>query len=158
MASTCFMKYCTTQSYNHITNHVLPSIPFPSTLHSFSFFVIPPSFLCLLLQSHLYLDSADYVIFGSLSINIPFGARVGNISCTTITLIADTKVEEEQETFSLKLSPGSLVLVSDKTATVTIMDADSKGMYVWGQMIYCNSLSSTKITRDTYPHTMPRAR
>ena len=55
--------------------------------------------------------------------------------CTDITLTADTRVEEEQETFSIRLmapddSSRVFVLPSDTTATVTIIDADSKTVTV----------------------------
>ena len=51
--------------------------------------------------------------------------------CEDVTLTADNRVEEEQETFSIRLmSPDdairTYVLPRDTTATVTIIDADSK--------------------------------
>lgn len=52
--------------------------------------------------------------------------------CRDVTLNADTRVEEEQETFSIRLvapvNDGGRVLFSNTSATVTIIDADSKSV------------------------------
>ena len=69
----------------------------------------------------------DYPIIRD--VNIPPGTGVGDSVCKDITLTADTRVEEEEETFSIRLmapDDAPFVLPRDTTATVTIIDADSK--------------------------------
>ena len=84
---------------------------------------------CLSIDINLYIGPEDYPIIRD--VNIPIGTGPGDSVCTDITLTADTRVEEEQETFSIRLmAPDDasrvFVLPSDTTATVTIIDADSK--------------------------------
>lgn len=71
----------------------------------------------------------DYAILGG-PINIPIEATVGDTYCKDIILILDSKVEEEEEVFSVSLmSPAGevpYVMVPDRNATVTIRDRDSK--------------------------------
>ena len=73
-----------------------------------------------------YIGPEDYPIISD--VNIPPGSGVGDSVCQDITLITDNSVEEEEETFSIRLmaSDNAFVLPRDTTATVTIIDADSK--------------------------------
>lgn len=77
-------------------------------------------------------DAEDYATLGG-EISIPVGADVGDTYCKDIVLVADSKVEEEEELFSVSLmSPAGevqYVLVPNKNATVTIRDGDSKKSY-----------------------------
>lgn len=75
----------------------------------------------------------DYAILGG-AINIPIGANVGDTYCRGITLTLDSKVEEEEEIFSVSLmTPDGdvpYVLVPNRNATVTVRDRDSKGNFI----------------------------
>lgn len=79
------------------------------------------------------IGAEDYAILGG-AINIPIGADIGETYCRDITLASDSKVEEEEEIFSVSLMTpvGDVpyVLVPDKNATVTIRDRDSKGNFI----------------------------
>lgn len=92
----------------------------------------------------------DYAILGG-AINIPDGADVGDTYCRDITLAVDSKVEEEEEIFSVSLMTpeGDVpnVLFPDRNATVTIRDKDSKKNYS-RPIIARHKLYSYMINRD----------
>ena len=72
----------------------------------------------------------DYAL--SAAITIPQGdIKENDTFCTNITLALDSKVEEEEERFSVRVMPGSVFIGvvfpdGDATVTVTIRDKDSK--------------------------------
>ena len=74
-------------------------------------------------------DVSDRVLIVR-TLNIPVGADVGDIFCTTISLSEDNVVEQPEETFSVSLVPpgtGALAVdIFDNRKTVTITDGDSK--------------------------------
>ena len=98
----------------------------------------------------LFPDFADYS-FLDRTVTFPIGATAGDTMCQTITLALEGEIGENDETFSLQLSPPavgtSLVDVADTVKTVTIEDADSESIdakniiYMHNQMSYIRTWS-----------------
>ena len=80
----------------------------------------------------LFPDFADYS-FLDRTVTFPNGATAGDTMCQNITLALEGEIGENDETFSLQLSPPavgtSLVDVADTVKTVTIEDADRELIY-----------------------------
>ena len=69
----------------------------------------------------------DYGNLASRSIQVPDGTMSGSTVCTSLGLTDDSSVEPE-ETFTLSLVAGPFepLRVTDRTASITIIDNDSK--------------------------------